>query len=91
MPRYLRYSTHSVYELSVHLVWVTKYRFSVLKGDVQLRVRDLIKQICDSLDVRILKGVVAKDHVHINVSYPPSLPVCALIQLFHRTSQQTYS
>ena len=80
MPRYLRYSTHSVYELSVHLVWVTKYRYPVLKGEVQLRVRDLIKQICDANDVRILKGVVAKDHVHIHVSYPPSLSVSELMR-----------
>ena len=80
MPRYLRYSTHSVYELSVHLVWVTKYRFPVLKGEVQLRVRDLIKQICDANDVRILKGVVAKDHIHIHVSYPPSLSVSELMR-----------
>ena len=80
MPRYLRYSTHSVYELSVHLVWVTKYRYPVLKDEVQLRVRDLIKQICDANDVRILKGVVAKDHVHIHVSYPPFLSISELMR-----------
>jgi len=44
----------------------------VLKGEVQLQCRDLIRQICDSLDVRILKGVVSKDHVHLHLSYPPS-------------------
>jgi putative transposase len=35
--------------------------------------RDLIRQCCDSLDVRILKGVVSKDHVHLHLSYPPKL------------------
>jgi len=53
-----RRSTHSVHQLHVHVVWSTKYRYRVLKGEVQLRCRDLISQICDSLDVRILKGVV---------------------------------
>ena len=80
MPRYLRYSTHTVHEVSVHLVWVTKYRYPVLTGEVQLRVRDLIKQICDANDVRILKGVVAKGHVHIHVSYPPSLSISELMR-----------
>lgn len=80
MPRYLRYSTHTVHEVSVHLVWVTKYRYEVLTGDVQLRCRDLVKQICDANDVKILKGVVAKDYVHIHVSYPPSLSISELMR-----------
>ncbi|MFC5537406.1 transposase, partial [Rhodocytophaga aerolata] len=32
-----RYSSHSVHHLQVHLVWITKYRYQVLKGDVQVR------------------------------------------------------
>ena len=31
-------------------------------------------------DVRILKGVMAKDHVHIHVSYPPSLSISKLMR-----------
>ena len=47
----LRKGTHSVHQLHVHVVWSTKYRFGVLRGDIQLRCRDLIKQCCDSLDI----------------------------------------
>src|SRR3954471_10259743 len=75
-----RRSTHSVHELHVHIVWSTKYRYSVLKGEVQLRCRDLIRQICDSQDVRILKGVVSKDHIHLHLSYPPKLSVSELVR-----------
>jgi len=54
----------------------------VLKGEVQVRWRDLIGQVCDSLDVRILKGVVSKDHVHLHldVSYPPKICVSDLVK-----------
>jgi len=78
--RYLRYAPHSVYELTVHLVFVTKYRYQVLTGDVQVRCRELIQQICDAQDVKIITGVVAKDHVHIHVSYPPSLSISELVR-----------
>lgn len=61
----LRKGSHSVHQLHVHIVWSTKYRFQVLKGEVQIRCRDLLRQSCDSLDVQILKGVVSKDHVHL--------------------------
>jgi putative transposase len=76
----LRKGTHRVHQLHVHVVWSTKYRYAVLRGDIQLRCRDLIRQCCDSLDIRILKGVVSKDHVHLHLSYPPKLSVSDIIK-----------
>jgi len=75
-----RKGTHSVYQMHVHNIWGTKYRYSVLKGDIQLRCRELIRQTCDSLDVQILKGVVSKDHVHLHLSYPPKLSVSDMVR-----------
>ena len=82
-----RKSSHTVSWLSVHLVWVTKYRYHVLKGDVQVRCRDLLVQICNSENVKILKGVVSKDHVHMHIEYSPSLSISNLVKrLKGRTS-----
>ena len=75
-----RTGSHSVSQAEVHLVWSTKYRYHVLTGDVQLRCRDLLRQTCNALDVRILKGVVSKDHIHLHVSYPPSLALSELMR-----------
>jgi len=75
-----RSGSHSVYQLQVHLVWSTKYRYQVLTGEVQLRCRDLLRQTCNALDVQILKGVVSKDHVHLHVSYPPVLSISDLVR-----------
>jgi putative transposase len=79
MEEYRKIS-HSVSRLTVHIVWVTKYRYHVLKGDVQKRCRDLVIQICNAENVNILKGVVSKDHVHIHVEYPPSLSVSDMVK-----------
>ena len=80
---------HSVSWLTAHIVWVTKYRYKVLEGDIQKRCRELIKQICDAEDVRILKGVVSKDHIHIHVEYRPSLSISDLVKrLKGRTSRR---
>ena len=76
----LRKSSHGVHQLHVYLVWSTKYRYTVLKGEVQIRCRDLIRQICDAMDVRILRGVVSKGHVHLHVSYPPKVSVSDLVK-----------
>jgi len=49
------------------------YRYQVLKGDVGLMVRELIRQTCKAFEIEILKGVVSKDHVHLLVSAPPNM------------------
>ena len=76
----VRKGSHSIHQLHVHLVWSTKYRYEVLKGDIQIRFRELIRQTCDSLDIQILKGVVSKDHIHLHVSYPPKLSISDMLK-----------
>jgi putative transposase len=68
-----RYGSHTVFKIEYHFVWVTKYRYPVLKGDVGERVRELVRQTCEAFEIRIVKGVVSQDHVHILVSAPPEL------------------
>ena len=75
-----RHGAHTVYEIHLHLVWVTKYRRPVLVGDVGLRVRELIRQVCQEHEVTILKGHVSKDHVHLFVSIPPQVTISRLVQ-----------
>lgn len=72
MEHYRR-SSHTVYDIKYHLVWITKYRKPVLKGEVATRLRELIREICKANDVEILKGHVSKEHVHIFVSVPPHI------------------
>ena len=87
--RSYRKSTHTVYDLKVHLVWITKYRYQVLTQQVGMRTREIIRQICDQNDINIIKGVVSKDHVHLYISYPPKLSVSDMVKWFKgRTSRK---
>ncbi len=63
-----RKTAHSVYDLKCHIVWITKYRKPVLRGEVGLRLRELIRQTCAQLEVYIIKGDIAPDHVHLLLS-----------------------
>lgn len=69
MEKPTRKGNHTVSRLTCHIVWVTKYRYHVLKGDIQKRCRELIIQVCEVEEVSILKGVVSKDHIHIHIEY----------------------
>ena len=68
-----RNGSHTKYKIEYHFVWVTKYRYQVLMGDVGLRVRELVRQTCEQLEIEILRGVVSKDHVHLLISAPPNV------------------
>ena len=87
MEKYRRCS-HTISNLSCHIIWATKYRYKILQGDLKYRCRELLIQICDSENVRILKGVVSTDHIHMHIEYPPSLSISILVKkLKGRTSR----
>ena len=71
---------HCVFYHRYHLVWSTKYRYKLLRGDLQVRVRDIVRQVCAENGIEILKGVVSSDHVHVFVSIPPKLAVSDLMR-----------
>lgn len=56
---------HSVYEMKYHFVWVTKYRYHILTGEIAHRVREIIRQCCLTRDITIIKGSIGKDHIHL--------------------------
>ena len=75
-----RKSSHSIYDIKYHIVWVTKYRKPVITGKVAERTRELIRMKCSENEVEIISGYVSKDHIHLLVSAPPHLSVSKLVQ-----------
>ncbi len=75
-----RQGAHTVYDIKYHVVWATKYRYQVLRGEIAERARDLIRKICMVREIVILKGHVSKDHVHLFVSAPPRMSVSRMMQ-----------
>ena len=55
------HSAHAVWDIKYHLVWITKYRYKVLRGEVAERARDLLREICAAREVRIGRGAVSPD------------------------------
>jgi len=81
MSNYYKKTSHTVFECNYHIVWVTKYRYKVLIGDIAERIRELVKQICNENGVEILRGVIGDgNHIHLYVSIPPYLSVSKLVR-----------
>lgn len=71
---------HTKSDLKVHVVWIPKYRKPVLTGDVAVRVRDVIRRVAAEHELEILSGKVARDHVHVFLSYRPTQDVSQIMQ-----------
>ena len=75
-----RSGSHTLFHHRYHIVWTPKYRYKVLFGDVRIRVREIIRQVCSEMGVTIVNGVLSRDHVHLFVEIPPHVSVSQFVQ-----------
>ena len=61
-------------------MFIPKYRKSVLRGPIGLRLRELIREICRTHDIEIIKGHIRPDHVHLLLSVPPAMAPSRVMQ-----------
>ena len=64
-------SAHATYRCEYHFVWVPKYRYQVLVSEIKSRLKEILVELCEWLDVSIIEGAIASDHVHMYLSVPP--------------------
>ena len=70
--RYRR-GAHTVTELKDHFVWKTQYSDPVLRGEVGLRLRPILREVCVEQEMTILEGNIRPNPVHLLVSAPTHL------------------
>ncbi len=80
MPTEYRKGAHTIFNIQVHLTWITKYRYKVLKGEIGQRTKILTRQICVENGVEIISGAVVSDHVHLLISIDPSIAISTLVK-----------
>jgi len=80
MSREYKTGSHTVYDVQYHLCWCTKYRYAVLRGEVALRCRDLLRQIAMAREITVIRGSLSPDHIHMLVAAPPTLTPAKIVQ-----------
>ncbi|MDD3249779.1 MAG: IS200/IS605 family transposase [Smithellaceae bacterium] len=64
-------SSHAKYRCEYHFVWVPKYRYHVLVQEIKPRLRAILTELCEWLDITIIEGAICSDHVHMYLSVSP--------------------
>lgn len=83
--RYRR-GAHAVTDFKYHFVWKTKYGYNVLKKDLALRLRDIVKEICSEHRMEIIKDNVRSNHIHDLISAASHLSPAKFISFTERIS-----
>ncbi|GFG83268.1 IS200/IS605 family transposase [Mycobacterium paragordonae] len=78
-PSYRR-ARHSVSLLHAHVVFVTKYRRPVFTDAMLTHCENIMRDACTELGTELVEFNGEADHVHLLVSYPPTLAVSTLVQ-----------
>ena len=78
MSKYKKLS-HVIYKCDYHIVWVPKYRFRILTGEIKQFVENDIRMLCEWKNCDIHELSVQNDHIHLVVSIPPKLSVSEMM------------
>ena len=79
MAEYI-HGEHTIHDIKYHIVWITKYRYRVLKDKIAMRAKELLIQGCSARNVTIIQGSIGKDHIHMLLSAPTSIAPSKLVQ-----------
>lgn len=75
----IRKGRHCVYDLHAHLVFVTKYRHDVFTDEHLKALERIFSDVCASFDCRLEEFNGETDHVHLLVSFPPTVELSRLV------------
>ena len=67
--------------LNLHIVWIPKYRRSILDGH-QDEMKSILYSIAEKKQWEILAVEIMPDHVHLFVSVPPTIAPCEVVKSF---------
>lgn len=66
-------SGRSVSDLKAHLVLTTKYRRKVLTGEMLQRLTDVVIDLCEKWNCKMIEFNGEADHIHLLFQYYPQL------------------
>ena len=78
--KYKSNNNNIVYSCKYHVVWCPKYRRKVLVGNIEVRLKELIFEICNELQVDIIEMEIMPDHVHLLIEVDPQFGVHKVIK-----------
>ena len=75
----IRTGRHCVFNIHVHLVFVTKYRKHVFGKTHFATMKTIFEKVCADFEADLIEVDGESEHVHLLISYPPKVPISKLV------------
>jgi len=75
----IRTGRHCVFNMHVHLVFVTKYRRGVFTKPILNDLQKIFASVCGDFEATLVEFDGEEDHVHLLVHYPPKIAISKLV------------
>ena len=79
-------TSHAVYDLKYHFVWIPKYRKMILTEAIAKRVEEIFREVAEIYEFEIETMAVVEDHVHIFLSAPPKYAPGQIVRILKSRS-----
>jgi putative transposase len=84
----IRSNNNVVYRCTYHVVWCPKYRRPVIDGDIDQRLKQIIREVCAEKDAPIIKLETMPDHVRLLVTCDPQYGIHRLVKTIKSRSSR---
>ena len=78
MSRFNRLA-HVIWHCQYHIVWVPKYRYRILHGQVAREVENCVRAFSEQLNCEIIERNIQVDHVHMLGLMPPKVSISGYV------------
>lgn len=85
-----RKERHSISDLRIHLVCVTKYRRSVLTAESLSVIEKSFRDVAAKMDFQVQEFNGEPDHIHALIEYPPKLSISQMVNALKGVSSRRY-
>lgn len=85
-----RRERHSVTDLKVHLVCVTKYRDEIFSEPELALIERVFHDVARKMNMQILEMNAESEHLHALIEYPPKLSVSKIVNALKGVSSRRY-
>lgn len=75
-----RSNNNVIYRCHYHVVWCPKYRRRVIEGEVDARLKEIIREVCAERRCNIIELETMPDHVRLLVSVDPQYGIHRLVK-----------
>ena len=75
-------TSHCKYLCQYHIIFCPKFRYSVLKGDIETSLKEILIGVANRYEYEIIQMEVMPDHIHIFVGVKPTVAPMDIVRIF---------